>query len=343
MAGDRATSVLAFLAALVVLGVVLWLVGLGEVTAALTRADRGTVALLLPVVAVWLTAWGLSLYVVLRALGASIRPHQAVFVFTAALFSNNITPFGQAGGEPVSAMFIASASDSEYENGLAAIASVDTLHFIPSLAGATVGLGYAALTAVQLTEDLRVAAAAVATLAAVVPTAGYLVWRYRGRVEDIAVTRLGPLIRAVGRAVPVASAPSAAAIERRVGGFFQSIARVAADRRALVAATLLSALGWLCLSTSLWLSLTAVGASLPFLSVLFVVPVGMIAGVTPFPGGLGGIDAAFVALLVPLGVPASLAAAAVVVHRGATFWLPTVVGGGAAAVLGARARRERGV
>jgi len=342
MGGDRLTSVLAFLAALVVLGVVLWLVGVEAVAGALTRADRRTVALLAPVVAVWLTAWGLSLYVVLRALGASIRPHQAVFVFTAALFSNNVTPFGQAGGEPVSAVFIASASDSEYETGLAAIASVDTLHFVPSLAGATVGLGYAGLTAVRLTEDLRLAAAAVAALAAVVPAAGYLVWRYRGRVERVVVDRLGPVIRAVGRAVPVLTAPTSATIERRVRGFFESIARVAADRRALVTATLLSALGWLCLSTSLWLSLAAVGAAVPFLSVLFVVPVGMVAGVTPFPGGLGGIDAAFVALLVPLGVPASVATAAVVVHRGATFWLPTVVGGGAAAVLGTRARRERG-
>jgi uncharacterized protein (TIRG00374 family) len=293
------------------------------------------------VTAVWLSAWGLSLYTVLRALGAPIRPHKAVFVFTAAVFSNNVTPFGQAGGEPVSAMFISTASDSEYETGLAAIASVDTLHFIPSLAIATVGLGYVAVTGLRLTGNLLVAMAAVAALAAVIPLAGYLIWRYRGSVKGFVVAKLTPLIRFLGRVVPVASPPTRETVERRIEGFFRSVGRVAGNRRALVTAMSLSGLGWVCLSTSLWLSLAALGHTVPYPSILFVVPIGSVAGVTPFPGGLGGIEAAFVALLLPLGVPASVATAAVLIHRGATYWLPTVFGGGAAFVLGAQVKRDR--
>ena len=74
---------------------------------------------------------------------------------------------------------------------------------------------------------------------------------------------------------------------------------------------------------------------------MFVVPVGSIAGATPLPGGLGGLEAAFIALLVPTaGVSASGATAAVLIHRGATYWLPTLFGGGAAAVIGADSRRR---
>jgi len=62
--------------------------------------------------------------------------------------------------------------------------------------------------------------------------------------------------------------------------------------------------------------------------------------VTPLPGGLGGLEAAFITLLVPTaGVPASVATAGVLIYRGATYWLPILVGGGVATVLGSRARR----
>jgi len=341
MDGDRLKTVAGFVAAVALLAVIIWYIGFDEVVAALLRGDPQIAALTLPVAAVWLSAWGLSLYTVLRALGAPLSPHKAIFVFTTAVFSNNITPFGQAGGEPVSAMFISSASDSEYETGLAAIASVDTLHFIPSLAVATIGLGYVTVTAAELTEDLVFAVVAAAALAAIIPIVGYLIWRYRERLKRLVVDRLGPGIQFLGRVVPVASQPSRAVIEKRVEGFFSSVGRVASNRWALVTAMSLSALGWVCLSASLWLSLAALGHVIPFLSILFVVPIGSIAGVTPFPGGLGGIETAFVTLLLPLGVPAEVATAAVLIHRGATYWLPTAFGGGAAAVLGAQARRAQ--
>ncbi len=341
MDGDRLKTGLGFVAAVALLAVIIWYIGFDKVVAALLRGDPQIAALTLPVAVVWLSAWGLSLYTVLRALDAPITPHKSVFVYTAAVFSNNITPFGQAGGEPVSAMFISSASDSEYETGLAAIASVDTLHFIPSLAVAAVGLGYVAVTAAELTQDLVFAVVTAVALAAVVPTVGYLVWRYRERLKRFVVDRLGPGIQLLGRVVPLASAPSRKIIEKRVEGFFTSVSRVASNRRALVTAMSLSALGWVCLSASLWLSLAALGHVIPFLSILFVVPIGSIAGVTPFPGGLGGIEAAFVTLLLPLGVPAEVATAAVLIHRGATYWLPTAFGGGAAFVLSTRTRRAR--
>jgi hypothetical protein len=333
MASDRLKSVLGFLVAVAVLGAILWVVGFEDVVEALLRGNPRIAVLTVPVAALWLSAWGLSLHTVLKALGARVAPHKSIFVFTAAVFVNNATPFGQAGGEPVSAMFISSAADSEYETGLAAIASVDTLHFIPSLTLATVGLGYVAISAVQLTRNIVIAIAGVVVLATIVPLAGYLAWRYRQAIKRLAVSKLTPAIRKLGGVLPVVTAPSKQVIRRRIEGFFESIGRVATDRRTVLVSMSFSLVGWLCLSTSLWLSLYALGHAVPFPSILFVVPLGSIAGATPLPGGLGGLEAAFVSLLLPLGIPASVAAAAVLIHRGATFWLPTLFGGGAAALL----------
>lgn len=340
MNGDRLPTLVGFVAALVVLGAVVWFIGMDDVFGAIARADREVLVVILFVAVVWLSAWGLGLWTVLRAIGTPIPAHKAIFLFTAAIFANNVTPFGQAGGEPVSAMLISSATDSEYETGLAAIASVDTIHFIPSITAAIVGFVYIVAGAAQLTRNVVVAAGGAVGLVGVILTAATVGWRKQDRVEALLVRIVTPLLAAVGRVIPGQTPPDAADVKRRIDGFFEAVGRVASDRRTLAMAMAFSALGWLSLATSLWLSLYALGHAVPFAATLFVVPVGSIAGATPLPGGLGGIETAFIALLVPTaGVSASVATAAVLIHRGATYWAPTLFGGGAATVIGTQHRR----
>ncbi len=340
MDGDRLTTLGMFGVALAVLGVVVWIIGADEVLGALGAADRSVLPVLLAVVAVWLTAWGLALWTVLRTIGAPVSVPMSVALFAAAVFSNNVTPFGQAGGEPVSGLLISTAADSDYETGLAAIASVDTLHFVPSIGLGIVGLVYLLAGAVELTEDLLVAAVGVVVLVGLIATAATLGWRYRDRVRTAIVRFVTPIAHTLGGVIPGRSPPERADVEQRVDGFFVAVGRVANSRRTVAFAMGCSALGWTSLASALWLSLYALGYTVPFAAVLFVVPVGSIAGVTPLPGGLGGLEAAFITLLIPTtGVPASVATAGVLIYRGATYWLPILVGGGVATVLGNRARR----
>lgn len=342
MDGDRVTTILGFGAALVVLTVVVWIIGIGDVLDALGQADSSVLVLIVGVAAVWLSAWGLALWKVLSAIGAPISPPAAVFAFSAAVFSNNVTPFGQAGGEPISALLISSAADSEYETGLAAIASVDTLHFVPSVGFSILGFTFVVATAAKLTRNVVVAALGALVLITVILTAAVLAWRYQATVERTIIRVVTPLIRLLGRVVPGRTVPTPEDIEHRIDGFLTAVSRVASDRRTIVTAMSFSAVGWFSLATSLWLSLYALGYVVPFAATLFVVPVGSIAGATPLPGGLGGLEAAFIALLVPTaGVSASVATAAVLIHRGATYWLPTIFGGGAAAALSAKRQAKR--
>ncbi|MFC5972230.1 YbhN family protein [Halomarina salina] len=329
----RAT-VVGFLAALLLLGGLVTFVGIDATLDALRMADPAILALL-PVVAVaWLTAWGLSLRIVLTVVGTPISTAKAVGIYTAAVFANNVTPFGQAGGEPVTAFLIADATNNRYETGLAAIASVDALNLFPSLSIAAVGLGYYAATA-TLGRQLQIASAAVAILAVLIPLAGYAVWRRRDSVEEGITRTLTPLAAAVTRFLPGRSPPSEESVRVRVNGFFHAIERVATDRRQLVLALGFATIGWLALSTSLWLSLYALGHPVPLAAALLIVPIGSIASVTPFPGGLGGIEAVLITLLVPTtGITAATATAAVLIHRVATYWIPTVLGGGAAMWFG---------
>jgi uncharacterized protein (TIRG00374 family) len=339
---DVRTTAAGFLGALAVLTLLAWIVGIEALLAALRTARPMWVVGVLAAGAVWLTAWALALRTVLGAVDAPLSRARAVAVYAGAIFANNVTPLGQAGGEPFSALLISEAADTEYETALAAIASADSLNFVPSTGMALLGVAY--LTAVAAAgERLQWASAAVVALALALPVVAYLAWTNRERLQRGTDRTLTPLVRAVGRRVPGLGEPPRDAVAARINGFFVAVETVGTDRRTLVSAVGLSALGWVAQATALWLALRAVGVTAPVAAVIVAVPVGAIAGITPLPGGLGGVEAVLVALLVPLaGVGAATAAAAVVLHRGAIYWLPTLLGGGVAAAFGARRRRTPG-
>jgi len=334
------TTLLGFGGAIAVLALLLYLVGVGDLVEQLSRADTSTAGLVVLVTLGWLFAWGLSLRTVLGVLGEKVSSIRTFLVFAGAMFNNNVTPFGQAGGEPVTALLVSRTTDTEYGTGLAAIASVDTLNFVPSISLALVGAAYFA-TEVTFSQNLRFATAAVVALAVVVAVGGLLLWRNRDRIEEHAVGLFDRVGGWIGRNVPGVSAPSRDAITRRVDHFFEAIDRVAASPRGLALALGFSALGWLFQIAGLWLAFEAIGVSVKVSVLMFVVPMGAVAGVTPLPGGAGGIESVLVFLLVaaPMpGVTQSVALAAVVIYRGAVYWVPVVLGGIVMGTVGAGIR-----
>ena len=331
---DWRSILVGFVGAGLMLSLLLWIVGINDIVAQLNTARLPVVAVLFGLIPLWLTAWGLCLHTVLRALGTPTSRVQSVVVFVAATFANQVTPFGQAGGEPISAFLISEAADAEYENGLAAIASVDTLHFFPSIGMAIVGFGLFVVRGFAFGRNLLIAGLTVAALLSGFVLTLALGWRFRHRIEAGVLAVLSPVIRRVSRAVPRVTPPSREDIEHRVDGFFASIGRIARHRRLLVLATTFSFAGWLTLAVCLWVSLASIGLTVPFVAMLVVLPVASIAGVFPVPGGLGGVETAFIVMIVSTtGVATTAATAAVVIYRGVTYWLPMLVGGGVAAVL----------
>jgi hypothetical protein len=325
-----------FLGTAIVLGVMAYLVGVGELLSAFALLDTTGVVVITAAGLAWLGAWSLALGRVLRTLDVPISTVDAVLLYASAAFANNVTPFGQAGGEPFSALLISRATDTEYERGLAAIASVDSLNFVPSIALALLGLAYY-VARFTVGDRIQFVIAVVVGLALGIPLLGYGLWRYRARVRAAVARVLHPVTAAVASVVPGLHAPDPATIRERVSNFYGAIGRVATGGGNLVLAMAYSTVGWLFLCLTLWLSLWTLGYQVPATIVIIVVPVSTIASIAPLPGGAGGVEAATVLLLVPTtGVSAATAGAAAIIYRVATYWLPTVLGGLAAAWLQGR-------
>lgn len=334
--GNRRTYVLGAFGAIAVLTLLFVVVGVRRIADSLLSADPVLVGVTVAFACCWLGAWSLMLRTVLDSLGVGISPARAFPVYAGVVFANNVTPFGQAGGEPVAAALVSKASDSRYETALAAIASVDVLNVVPSLSLVFVGVGYYATTA-TVGDRLETAVLSAVALVAGVTVAVAVVWRHREAVISGLPAIVAPRLGRLGgeRFDP---ATLEADLRERARRFFENVARVATSRRHLAAAVGLSLLGWLFQVAALAAAFAAIGHAVPIYVLLFTIPIANLAGAAPLPGGLGGIEAAFVAVLVPTtGIDPSAITAAVLVFRGGIYWLPLLIGGVSVSAFGVRA------
>jgi uncharacterized membrane protein YbhN (UPF0104 family) len=103
---------------------------------------------------------------------------------------------------------------------------------------------------------------------------------------------------------------------------------------------LLGAVGyWIFDVTVLWLVFHALGTTRPFAAIVMGYLVGMLANTLPIPGGIGAVDIGLVAMLAVYGAPLTTAAAAVLIYRAISLWVPTLVGTGAYVLLRRDLRR----
>lgn len=336
----RRVAVLGFLGSLLLLGALLSVVGIARIRTALATADRRLFAVVAAFALAQVFCWGLALRTVLGSLGVRVSRRLGFLLYAAATFSNNVTPFGQAGGEPVTALVIDRSTGSSYETGLAAIATVDALHVVTSLTVAVAGVAGVALT-VAWNRQLRIVSLAALALAAIAVLVVVAVGRYRERLWAALDRAVAGTVRRVGAVFPGVSPDLGRRASQGLARFAGELGRIADDRRVLVLALGFSGLGWLAKVGALSVALLSVGAPVPLATLLLIVPAAKVAGFAPLPGGFGSIESALVALLVattPVG--AAAATAAVLVHRAGTYWLPLVVGGVATALLEATEDRD---
>ncbi|WP_336038175.1 lysylphosphatidylglycerol synthase transmembrane domain-containing protein [Halobacterium yunchengense] len=332
---DYVATLAGLAAAAAVFAVMFWLVDAEEVFAAARNADPVLLVGVVATILLWNVSWGFALWNVLSALEVDVPLHNVLLVQAAGAFANHVTPFGQAGGEPVTAWLLTRTADTDYEVSLASIASLDAINVVPSLAFASGGALYFVATTAT---DGKLGWIPVFVLVAAVglPLLAFVVWRNRGRIGR-RLSVLGPPLHRVASAIPVVSVPDIETVRERFVGFANAVQRVAVSRERLAAAIGCSALGWAWQAVGLWVTFLALQSAIPVYVPFFVLPLGKVGSLFPTPGGLGGTEAINVTLLALLTpVSASTIAAAVTIHSVGGYLLTTTVGAGATSVLGVR-------
>jgi hypothetical protein len=312
-----------FVAAVVLIYLFGTVIGWGEILTTLGRADPWWIGLACVSSVVCLVVWAKSWDVVLGLLDVDIPFRSLVPTYFAATFADYVTPFGKAGGGPFIAYVLAADDRANYQESLAGVVTADLLNLLPFFTFA--GIGFVALAVTgSIPANASVLVYGLAILAFILPGLVYLSWRHEGTVERVVVRLADPIAARTDRV-------SIDSLRERIEEFYGRI-DVIGDHPRLLGYTLVFAYtGWVFFAAPLYLAGRSLGVPLDPLLVLFIVPASTLAGVSPTPGGLGGVEAAIVALLVGLTSTEPVAAAAVaLLYRVASYWFVVLAGGIAA-------------
>ena len=315
-----------FLVAMLVLYLLASGLGITELRSVLAGAELGWIALACLSTLLCLVCWGKAWQVVLREGGIQVPFRRLVVTYFAATFANYVTPLGQAGGEPFIAYVLSRDTGASYEDSLASVVTADLLNLVPFFTFAAGGLSWLVWRA-ELPAATQPLAVGLLGVALGVPALLAVGWRLRER-----------LLAALSRAVaPIASRTdrvSVAGVRARLQNLFAAFERIAQEPLALVEGLAFAYLGWLFFALPLYLAGLALDVPVDPLLILFIVPASTLAGLTPAPGGLVGIELALVGMLVALTpIGAATAFAIALVYRLSSYWFGLVVGGGAALLV----------
>lgn len=312
------------------LGAVLVLLDVQRVAANVARAETGLLATAVGVGLAGVFLLGLALRQLREALEATNggAPVRFFLAFLRAYFVRLIIPVGSSGAPAIYAFVLQREFDAEFEEELAVATAAELLSYGASAGVALVGLALFTFQGGQIAYA-RPVTAAVGIIFAGVVVAFVVLWFAPGTLDGLVLAVADGINRTVGRlSARVAATSDHDHVERRLRLFHETTALLGEAPRTMVVCSSLTVLAWVALSAPLYLAVLSLGGSVPFALVLVAVPVSGFMYVLPVSGGLGGVEVVVGTLLVAGGgVSVHLAAAAVLLHRLATYWVPLVVSG----------------
>lgn len=311
---------------LLVLALLLRVVGVPEIADVFGQTTVSWLLLLVTVGVIPALVWGCSLCLTFEMIGADVPIWKAIAFFIASIFLNSITPFGQVGGDPPSALLMARDSGTSFESGLVAIGAVGLVNRMAAiLLGILGGAWYSTRVAGsgRIWDIVRLSAT-VGAVALIILAA---VWVRRRQIPG----QIGGIIgrfSGINNYQSVIPFPSREEVTSWITDVVGKLEQIASDPRSLAVVFLLSLSGQVVTAGVFWLAIASVGAGVPFEVVMILIPAGKIAGITPTPGGTGSAEVLLTSLLVAgAGLAAPVATAATLLYRTTAFWLPTVLGG----------------
>ncbi len=272
--------------------------GWEETLTQLSRLSWGQFAILLGLSLVNYGFRGLRWHIFARRLGLGTGLVQNMRHFLGG-FAMSVTP-GRV-GEMVRMRWIGRETGMPFEKTapLALVDRASDLGAMAVLLGITVALSATGISGALPVTVLAIAAAVVATRPGLLGSAGDLGYRLTGRWP-----RLFARVRTAARSLARFSGPSA-----------------------MLAAVLLGAVGWLAEGYAFHLLLVWMGADIGLAKAMAIFIFATLAGgLTGAPGGVGGAEAAMVALLALEGVPLEAGVPATAVIRLTTLWFAIAIG-----------------
>lgn len=330
-----------FALALLLLFLFIYGVGWEDITEVILKANVRWLAVSALMFSIAMLVWAFNWKIVFTESGHALRLRKLLSFFLVASFANNITPFGQAGGEVATAYILKSRANIPYEKGLASVILLDVIGIFPFVSFAIVGI-IILLTAFDLPTRAYLSFTAVLAFAIFVLYMFYWLWKRRDVAQKLLFFLTKPFRNFADKHnISLSEKLSISHLTEKVNTFYSTLDTISSKKLTLPIVVSVATIGWLFFTASCYSAFKAVGLNIPFTVLMLILPVAQLANFLPLPGGLGGNEVVFTALIVLVGGAAAVASAAVLLFRFITYWAVTFVGGAMALhLLGSRTKVE---
>lgn len=307
---------------ILILIVMLWFVGIDQVIDALKIAKLEYIGIALAAQVFNFYLYSLRWNILNGLADMNVGVKKLIPMVLVGLAVNNITPSGRGGGEPVRAYILSREENYPMEETFATVVAdraLDTFPFVVLAILTIIGM------ALSFSFDLWLIVLMVVALIAIVALLILLVYmcinpKFGKRVD-------GWIIGLVRRFYKKNSAELEEKIHGIIEGFQDTMKMVISDKHILYYAIPLSFIIWMVEIIRVYFVFLAFGANVSLVIIGEVFILASLAGMIPLlPGGLGAVDGIMIIFYSAAGITPSISAAATVIERLISFWMPTILG-----------------
>ena len=272
----------------------------------------------LAVFPVWSYVW----YRVFQKSGIHLPYTKAIKVFMAGNFMNSITPFGQAGGEPVMAYLVEQNTDSSYEKAFSSVFSADMVNAVPPITFIVGGSIYLAVFS-SLNNAVTQALYMVTLATAIGGTLLYLLWFESGTIEGTILKLAEKISDKIGRGQNFVES-----LEEKLDRVEESFRLIGEDPIYLLKTSAIAHAGFLMQVFNLTLIMISLGYYPDFTPIYFVVVLSGLGNFSPTPGGSGTYEAAMATLVTIFfpGINFATGLTIAILFRISTYWPGIITG-----------------
>ena len=318
---DRKT-VLLFAISIAILVIMLYFVGIDNVVSALKDADKGLILLAVIIQFITFVLYTYRWQLISGRVDINVSLKKLLPMTLLGLAINNITPSGRGGGEPVRGYVLSKETDTHVEDAFATVVAdraLDTFPFIVLAAVTVIGVTF------YIELELWIVIVMILAVFAIIALLIMII--YMSINHEFGLRVNGWILKLVRRFYKKNTPELEEKITSAVLGFQDTMSTLLHDRKILGIALPLSLGIWFIEILRVYLVFLAFGVTVSPITIAEVFILAILVGMIPLlPGGIGAVDGIMIIFYSAAGISPSVAAAATVVERLISFWLPTILG-----------------
>lgn len=315
-------SLLFLIFGLIIMGVMLWFIGIDQVIQALRMANFLYVllAVLLQIITYGLYTLRWEIINKLADINADFNKLFPMVMLSLAV--NNITPSGRGGGEPVRAYVLKKETDVPFESTFATVIADRALDTFPFIILAILTL---ILVIFNYSLDLWIIFALILAVIVVIIVVVSII--YMSINESFGEKIINGLVWLLYKFSKRNTENRKEQLINAVQGFQETMRITISDKNLLYYALPLSFLIWILEILRVCVVFMAFGYPISPLIIAESFILSVLIGFIPvLPGGVGLIDGTMILLFASAGIPSGISAAATVVERLISYWMTTFLG-----------------